>query len=286
MTWSLPYQLLPPVGCWAELDAFGATGPCVLRDEHGGHRLWYTGDDGSTQRILSARSTPDGNWERLGIALDAGAAGETDAFGVEAPCVVATPGGFLMAYAGSDGPDTRLHMATSRDGETWTAHGPFMQRGEPDAIGATHPCLVVADRWWLFYAGYDGSENGRHSDILAAVSGNGASWDRLGTLLRPEPGEMAVREPWVVHAHGSFHMFYVSDDCRREVIAFASSHDGLTWTRRGIAVAWPGDGRGMRSPCAHRSSDGHWGLWFAAPGSSSPAAPYRLWMVLSDGRIF
>jgi hypothetical protein len=51
---------------------------------------------------------------RLGVAIDAGFAGDTDDYGVESPCVVKTPGGYLMAYAGFDGDVTRLHMACRR----------------------------------------------------------------------------------------------------------------------------------------------------------------------------
>lgn len=280
MPWSAPRELLPAEGRWAELDAAGAAQPCVQEGQDGAERLWYTGSDGSTARILTARCAPDGSWERLGIAIDAGLAGGTDEYGVEAPCVVRTPAGYLMAYAGSDGADTRLHMATSLDGDRWEPHGTFIQRGEADAVGATHPCLVVTDRWWLFYAGYDGTRNGRRARILAAVSATGASWDRVGTVLEPEPGELAVREPWVLASSGSFHLFYVSDDDKQTVIELATSTDGLSWSRRGTTIGPPHrTGRGVRSPCAMRSRDGHVRLWYAAPSSPSPIAPDRLWMV-------
>src|SRR5690606_18568793 len=142
--------------------------PSVLEDDDGMLRMWYSGHDGSTGRILEAVQQSGQPFRRLGISIDAGAWGESDAYGVEAPSVVRTPRGFLMAYAGSDGADTRLHMAASDDGHRWDALGTFMQRGEPDAVGATHPSLVVTgERWWLFYAGYDGSHDGRRAVILA-----------------------------------------------------------------------------------------------------------------------
>jgi hypothetical protein len=29
-----------------------------------------------------------------------------------------------------------------------------MQRGREDAVGASHPCLVMTgERWWLFFSG-------------------------------------------------------------------------------------------------------------------------------------
>ena len=260
------------------MDARGAWGPCLLEADDGRGRLWYAGSDGSTSRILSARLAPDGSCERTGVAIDAGFAGETDGFGVDAPWVVRIPAGYLMAYGGSDGPDTRLHMATSADGERWEAHGPFIHRAKEDAVGATHPCLVIANRWWLFYAGSDGSDNGRHAAILAAVSDTGASWDRVGIVLEPETGEVAVREPCVVDAFGSFHMFYVSDEDRRSVIAFATSADGLAWARRGTTIAH-GHRRGAHSPFVLRGRHGDLKLLYAAPRSPESGAPDRLWTV-------
>jgi hypothetical protein len=119
-------------------------------------------------------------------------------------------------------------MATSPDGHGWEGQGTFMQRGEADEVGATHPCLLVtSERWWLFYSGYDGSENGRRVSILAAVSDSGASSDRVGPILEPEDNELAVCEPWAVEAQRRFYMFYASDDDRRPTIRTATSEDGV-----------------------------------------------------------
>src|SRR5438067_2520524 len=114
------------------------------------------------------------------------------------PGVVRVPGGYLMAYGGSDGEHTRVHMAISADGHSWTGHGTIMQRGIEDALAATHPCLLITGRqWWLFYSGYDGANEGRHGAVLAAVSDSGASWDRLGPVLDPNAEELGASHPCV-----------------------------------------------------------------------------------------
>jgi len=172
----------PPGGA----DSVRTMRPWVLEEDGGALRMWYSGHDGTTGRILTAIQQPGEAWERLGIAIDAGFAGDSDRYGVESPCVVQTPGGYLMAYGGFDGEATRLHMATSGDGQTWTAQGTIMQRGPQDALAASHPCLVEAEAgWWLFFCGYDGAGDSRHAAILAAVSPSGASWDRVGVVLEP-----------------------------------------------------------------------------------------------------
>jgi hypothetical protein len=158
--WIREGEILPP-GDSGEPDSLRAMRPWVL-EVQGALRMWYSGNDGTTWRILEAVQRIGGEWERLGVAIDAGFAGNSDQYGVESPCVVNTPGGYLMAYAGFDGDATRLHMATSLDGQQWVPQGTIMQRGREDAIGASHPWLVMTgDRWWLFFSGYDRSGNGR-----------------------------------------------------------------------------------------------------------------------------
>lgn len=279
--WTSHREVLPASGPWASLDRLRAFRASVLEDDDGTLRMWYSGHDGSTGRILEAVQEPGQPWRRLGVSIDVACAGESDEYGVEAPCVVRTPAGFLMAYAGSDGADTRLHAAASPDGHRWDAQGTFMQRGEADAVGATHPCLVVtAGRWWLFYAGYDGSDNGRRAAILAAVSPDGASWDRLGPVVEPGPDEVAVSEPWVLMRQRHFTMFYVSDDGSRTAIDMATSPDGVTWDRRGTTLGpseLADDCRWVRSPSAIRLHDGRLRVWYAATAAGDPVDGCRLW---------
>jgi predicted GH43/DUF377 family glycosyl hydrolase len=289
MRWTIRGHVFPEsTNADAKLERDRAFGPTVLEEQDGTLRMWYSGHDGSTSRILEAIKPPRRPWARLGVSIDAGLAGPSDAYGVESPSVVAVPGGYLMAYAGSDGADTRLHMAASPDGHLWQAHGTFMQRGAEDAVGATHPCLLVTSRrWWLFYSGYDGSHNGRRASILVAVSDSGASWDRVGPVLGPGDDEVSVSEPWVVTAQRRFLMFYVSDDDRRPTIQMATSEDGVSWIRRGIPL--PGSGEdddtlAERSPCLLRLRDGTLDLWFAARPTTELQSGYRLCSASFIGR--
>jgi len=263
-----------------EPDALRALRPWVLQEADGSLRMWYSGHDGTTGRILAAVQRPGGAWERLGVAIDAGFVGGSDQYGVESPCVVHTPGGYLMAYAGFDGEATRLHMATSVDGRSWTAQGTIMQRGLDEALGASHPCLINTEAgWWLFFCGYDGSQDSRHAAILAAVSPTGASWDRVGMVLAPTAAELAVSHPCVIEMARTFYMFYASDDGAKATIAMATSVDGLTWHRHGTMLEASGDGAeegGVHSPCVLRLHDGSLRMWYAALAENDAALAYRI----------
>lgn len=261
-------------------DGVRAFRPWVLSEDDGTLRMWYAGHDGATWRILDAVKRADAQWERIGVAIDPGFAGDSDDFGVESPCVVKTPGGYLMAYAGSDGETTRLHMATSPDGYAWSAQGTIMQRGAEDVLGASDPCLLVTgERWWLFFAGYDGAQEGRRASVIAAVSPTGASWDRVGTVLEPGEGDLTATHPCVLDHSRTFYMFYASDDGRRVAVDLATSRDGISWDRRGTALEPHGrgpDGMGAGSPCVVRLSDGSLRMWYAGLESGDARLPYRI----------
>jgi predicted GH43/DUF377 family glycosyl hydrolase len=264
----------------AEPDGLRALRPWVLQEAGDTLRMWYSGHDGTTGRILAAVRRPGGAWEPLGVAIDAGFAGDSDQYSVESPCVVRTPGGYLMAYAGFDGEATRLHMATSEDGRRWTAQGTIMQRGPDEALGASHPCLLNTEAgWWLFFCGYDGSHDSRHAAILAAVSPTGASWDRVGTVLKPVAGELAVSHPCVIEVARTFYMFYASDEGATASVAVATSADGLSWHRHGTVLAasghWAEEG-GVSSPCVLRLHDGSLRMWYAALAAGDAALAYRI----------
>ncbi len=266
-------------GVSGEADSLRAWRPWVLEEDDDTLRMWYSGGDGTTWRILEAVQRGGGTWERLGIAIDAGFAGDSDEYGVESPCVVKSPGGYLMVYAGFDGAVTRLHMATSLDGTQWVAQGTIMQRGREDAAGASHPCLVMTgERWWLFFSGYDGSKD-RRASVLAAVSQSGASWDRVGTVLEPAREELAASHPCVLETSRIFRMFYASDDGQRVQIALATSADGLSWDRRGTILAPSGegpDGLSVHAPCVVRLHDGSLRMWYSGLAVGDTDFAYRI----------
>jgi predicted GH43/DUF377 family glycosyl hydrolase len=277
--WIRGGEILPLAGA-GSLDSLRAVRPWVIEEADDSLRMWYSGHDGTTWRILGAIRRKGEGWERMGLVIDAGFSGESDGYGVESPSVVKTSGGYVMSYAGFDGEATRLHMATSPDGLEWVPHGTIMQRGAEDALGASHPSLLVtSEQWWLFFSGYDGSSNGRRAVLLAAVSPSGASWDRVGTVLEPAEGEIATSHPCVLQISRTFYMFYGSDDGHRVSIALATSDDGVTWDRRGRTLTPMGegpDGLSVHTPCVLKRSDGSLHMWYSGLRVGDTDLAYRL----------
>jgi predicted GH43/DUF377 family glycosyl hydrolase len=267
-------------GAQGQPDSLRAWRPWVLEEDGGVLRMWYSGSDGTTSRILTALRAPGGAWERKGVVVDAGFAGDTDSYGAESPCVVKTPGGYLMVYGGFDGEVTRLHMATSDDAHRWDPQGTIMQRGPEDVGGASHPCLVMTgERWWLFFTGFESLGGGRRAELMAAVSENGASWDRVGPILEPERDEIAASHPCVLDISGTFYMFYASDGGGPIRIALATSPDGLSWDRRGAMLEPAGhgpDGLSVHTPCVVRHRGGSLEMWYAGLPVGDESLGYRI----------
>ena len=260
-------------------DCLRALRPVVLEDPDGTIRLWYTGSDGTTSRILAAVRHPGEGWQALGIAIGAGAAGDSDSYGAESPCVVKSPGGYLMAYGGFDGEIGRLHMAASEDGCRWEPLGTIIQRGAEDAGGANDPWLVTTgERWWLFYSGVSDPSGGR-SSIMAAISQSGASWDRLGRVLEPGQGERSVSHPCVIQISRTFYAFYSSDVGGPIGAAMATSTDGVSWSRRGMVLEPAGsgpDGACVHTPCVVRRHDRSVVMWYAGLPVGDKELGYRI----------
>jgi predicted GH43/DUF377 family glycosyl hydrolase len=286
--WAKQGDVLLPASA-GDPDHLRAWQPWVVEDDDGTLRMWYSGHDGTTGRILEAVQPPGELWRRVGVAVDAGLAGDSDRYGVEASCVVKFDEGYLMVYDGFDGRVSCLHLASSPDGRRWTPEGPIVPgEGRPMA-GHTPSLLIGGEQWWLFYSaavgrdhaggsqvsvgngssgadGANGSGGPRRTAILAAVSKPGGPWDPVGSVLEPEQGEVATSHPCVVEISRTLYMFYASENGQQSSVALATSADGVKWERRGIVVSVTDDDPdswAVTAPCVVRLRDGSLRMWYS-----------------------
>jgi predicted GH43/DUF377 family glycosyl hydrolase len=247
--------LLPPSA--GDSDRLRSWQPWVVEENDGTLRMWYSGHDGTTGRILEAMQPPGGSWRRVGLAIDAGLAGDSDRYGVEASCVAKLEEQYLMVYDGFDGGESSLHLATSPDGHRWTPEGPIVAGEGRPLAGHTPSLLIGADQRWLFYSS--------DAAILAAVSNPGEGWDSVGAVLEPENGEI-TSHPCVVEISRTLYMFYASEHGEQSNVALATSADGVNWERRGIVLS-TGDSDpdtwAVTAPCVVRLRDGSLRMWYS-----------------------
>lgn len=152
--------------------------------------------------------------------------------------------------------------------------------GQFDSTQAKYPCVLrVGDQWWMWY-------NGRTDDrftgsIGLAVSDDGLTWSKQNgndpVFRHGPPGTFdatKVDHPAVLRFGGKFHMWYTAGDkSSRYKIGYATSPDGVRWTRENDArpVLGPGkagqfDDQVVLHPAVVRDESGRLHMWYNGVG--------------------
>jgi len=153
-------------------------------------------------------------------------------------------------------------------------------KGRFDACQAKYPCILrVGSEWWMWY-------NGRADDCFTGSVGlvksdDGLKW-RKANSGRPvfKYGRSGafdstkIDHPAVLRFDGRYHMWYTAgDDDSLYTIGYATSDDGMNWTRQndGLPVLTSGergkfDDRMVLHPAAVRDSSGTIHLWYNGVG--------------------
>jgi predicted GH43/DUF377 family glycosyl hydrolase/DNA-binding MarR family transcriptional regulator len=248
-------------------DFFFAKNPNVMND-NGMYKMWYAGWNGNKVRILYATSTDCVNWEKsqYNPVIDVGLPGAPDDTHVDVPKVIKENGMYKMWYSGNDSTDDRLMYATSFDGINWTKHGVVL----PDL--GVRPNTVMKDGsiYKMYYQILDGG----HWRIYYATSNDGISWTKQGLVLDiSDPGElddMHVSGASVIKESNSVYKMWYSGHHvnERYRIFYATSLNGIEWTKQGLAIDLGDQGdkdeNGTAYPNVIKDVDGHYKIWYSA----------------------
>ncbi len=168
---------------------------------------------------------------------------------------VTTPGVILrgsiyhMWYAGNDKFNNRIGYATSPDGLLWTRQNggaPVVDKGSAndfDSFGVSDPCII--DEGTSFRMWFSASDGGKLR-IGYATSNDGILWNKnsgpvidLGDFGKFD--EDGASAPTVLKIGSTFHMWYIGVSGVATGLGYATSTDGITWTRQngGNAVFEP-----------------------------------------------
>jgi predicted GH43/DUF377 family glycosyl hydrolase/DNA-binding MarR family transcriptional regulator len=169
--------------------------------------------------------------------------------------------------------DRQTNLLPMVEGTDWVKQGVAVpNRGLYDMMYAKNPC-VIKDQgiYKMWYAGNDGS----NVRILYAESSDGINWDKtrdpVVDLGDPgEPDDTHVDVPKVIKEDGTYKMWYAGNDSVDSRIMFATSDDGLTWTKLGVVITDYGlrpntvihDG-GVYKMWYQAFEDGHWKIFYA-----------------------
>jgi len=144
---------------------------------------------------------------------------------------------------------TDLYRATSADGVTWTAKGvslPHGALGSYDSRNVYSPNVIHdGSTYHMYYdtmatSGGDQCTSGPHKWHLGvgyASSTDGMVWTKHGIVIpRGLAGELDSASVGSAHVRKStagFEMFYLGNDGKDSTVGFATSPDGMSWTKRG-----------------------------------------------------
>jgi predicted GH43/DUF377 family glycosyl hydrolase len=177
------------------------------------------------------------------------------------PSVIKDGDTYKMWYSGYDGSNYRIYYANSSDGLTWTKYNntvpaasnttstngriPLGTSGTGDDVHAYTPTVIKdGDTYKMWYTGTDGSKY----IIYYATSPDGLTWTKYnntipsnsdtsstnGRIPRGTIGkgdDAGVFAPSVIKDGDTYKMWYTGFDGSRWRIYYATSSDGLTWTK-------------------------------------------------------
>jgi predicted GH43/DUF377 family glycosyl hydrolase len=183
------------------------------------------------------------------------ASGVLDGDNVDDPALAKVGSTYYLWYSGTseDGSRSALFLATSANGTIWArANGgsPVLQgnAGAFDQDGV-YGADVVYDAsnptapFQMWYSGRAGVFGG----IGYAASSDGVHWSKYPSSAAPAPvvthglpgsaDSFAAADPTVLHDGSVWKMWYTADDSSKKRIAYATSPNGVTWSKGGKVIA-------------------------------------------------
>ena len=203
------------------------------------YKMWYIGVDAFQVGQFGYAGSNDGiNWTKYGNpVLEVGAAGEWDAGTLEGGNVLKDGSVYKLWYSGQDAHGTwRIGYATSSDGISWTKYSgnPILEPGpEPWRNGHVFHPYVIKDgstyRMWALTLG-----DTTYFAYATSPDGIDWTWQTVNPILAPD-WEDAFWRPFVMPG-GTYKMWYSVWSADQAHTSYATSPDGLAWTKHGSPV--------------------------------------------------
>lgn len=204
------------------------------------------------------------NWEKYPAnpVFDPGTYGNWDDVHVSHPCVLFDGSKYHLWYVGDNGSQIDIGYARSKDGVVWKKYpgNPVLDDGLGDVWDddfVSQPSVLYDGiQYCMWYAGYDGT----NLRIGYATSDDGLHWNKHAGNPVLNPGASGswdatgVSSPTVLYDGVQYRMWYAGHDGSNLRIGYATSSDGVTWSKDaanpvldlGLTGSW--DAMGVSSP--------------------------------------
>jgi predicted GH43/DUF377 family glycosyl hydrolase len=177
---------------------------------------------------------------KKGLAMNVGPSGSFDDAGTINPCVMLDGGLYKMWYGAYDGSIYRIAYATSTDGTNWTKYGVVLPNGAAGQPDSRHAADCTVQKEAGAYKMWYSANNGSCWRIMHANSTDGINWTKLGVALDLGPAgsldDAQTLNPSVIKIGGEYRLYYAGSDGVVYRVLLATSLDGASWTRRGVAI--------------------------------------------------
>lgn len=206
--------------------------------------------------------------------LTPGPAGSWDALSLATPAVFELePERYMMWYTGAGASGRQIGVAYSTDGMSWTKHvdNPVLRPGVAgawDGREVAHPSVRYdGTLFTMVYTGWDDTG----SALGVATSLDGIEWTRSTAnpvlTANPAPGSWddgAVFTAAVVVESGAQEMWYAAAGDYPAAIGYATSSDGVDWSRLLSPVLHPQVLEALTfAPCVLKSGS-NYRMWYGA----------------------
>jgi predicted GH43/DUF377 family glycosyl hydrolase len=203
--------------------------------------LWYSGYNGTTWRVGYATTQDEDGWIKYltNPVVDLGPPTSWDEDYVAHPSVYYDGVTYHMWYSGESTINNRIGYANSTDGITWIKYpNPVVDLGPSSSWDDYHTysptVLYDGALFHMWYSGFDGSI----WRIGYANSSDGISWTKHPTpvvdLGSPTSwDDERVYSPTVIFDGITYHMWYAGYDGSNYRMGYATSSNGIDWTRSG-----------------------------------------------------
>ena len=246
--------LVIDLGPSGSVDSERAYLPFVLGDSDGSFKMWYTGYDGSRNRLLYATSTDGVNWTKQGVAIDIG---QPPLYfdGVAGGTVLKDGTGYHMWFTGTfwgigpAGFTDRIYYATSTDATHWSTGNMSLDVGPVGTWDSWYVLFpsVIQDATGVYRMYYTGG-NCAGLDCHGFGIGLATSMDPAGPFNRWGPNPLldrGVLGTWNANgyygssvAYPEWKMYVQGNNGTNQTIGVASSTDGYAWTFEGTQPVW------------------------------------------------
>lgn len=196
-----------------------------------------------------ALASPPIIWvKQANAVLDQGPGGSWDSTCIGAKCVIQNGNLYELWYAGGTQPTRaeNIGYANSTDGLAWTKGGGVVLGGglpgSWEAAGVSEPVVILDGATYkMWYTGFDGFSgiSATNAQIGYATSPDGVTWTKYTQNPVMAFGGAGSWESagvfpcTVLNEDGEYRMWYAGWDGLHVQVGFATSPDGLTWTKYG-----------------------------------------------------